>query len=75
MTGELVGVIVAVLVEVLVVVAIGVVVMTGATVSAPPLHPEATSRNVRRIAYFHMAFSLSLSLDHCKTFCLIGDLR
>jgi len=54
MTGELVGVIVAVLVEVLVVVAIGVVVMTGATVSAPLLHPEATSRDVRTIAYFHM---------------------
>ena len=49
----------AVVVGAAVVVATGAVVVTGATVSVPPLHPEATNRNVRTTAYF-----LTVSVCH-----------
>ena len=41
-----------VVVDATVVVAAGAVVVTGATVSVPLLHPEATNRNTRATAHF-----------------------
>ena len=42
------------------------VMVTGATVSASPLHPKATKRNIRAIGYFFMTVSMSLSRHHHK---------
>ena len=52
MVGTSVVVTPIVIVGVTVVAATGAVVVTGATDSVPPLHPEATNRNTRATAYF-----------------------